>query len=170
MKFTKFATLMAGGLVALSAASLALPRHVNVTRSAFVDATPETILDLASSSDGFQTFNPYRVLDPELSIASFGPPAGVGSGFRFDGKDGTGTQMISEIRADAVIYSIDLGSRGQPLQTIQTLAATGGTKVIWRVESDMGFNPVARVIGLFLEDMMGPTLELGLENLGKAAA
>ena len=159
-----------GGLVALSAATLLLPRHVSVERSAKVNAAPETILTLAASNTGYQAFNPYAAADPDLKIDMFGPEAGVGSGFHFDGKDGKGSQTVAAISADSVIYHIDMGAMGQPKQSITTTPSSDGTTVTWRINSDMGFNPVFRVFGLFMDGMMGPVFERGLANLDKATA
>lgn len=170
MTIKKLATYAACGLVALTAASFALPRHVSVERAATLAATPEAILALAASNTGFQTFNPYKTLDPALEIAMFGPETGVGSGFHFDGKGGTGSQTVADVTGQSITYAIDMGPMGQPTQWIHAQATADGTEVTWRVEADMGFNPVFRVMGLFMDGMMGPTFELGLENLGKAAA
>lgn len=170
MTFATTALWIAGGLIAVSAATLALPRYVSVERSAVLKATPDKVLALAASNSGYQAFNPYKTRDPELKIDLFGPEAGVGSGFHFDGKEGKGHQTVADVSADTVTYAIDLGAMGRPMQAIHAVPAENGTQVTWRVESDMGVNPVFRVFGLFIERMMGPTLEQGLENLRKAAA
>ena len=166
-------TILAAGaatLAIVAAGTLLLPRHVTVERTALVDATPDAVLALASSSTGFQTFNPYLTTDPDLVIEPFGPETGIGAGFRFEGRDGTGTQTISAITADAVTYAIDLGAMGQPTQTIIATPEGDQTRVVWRVETDMGMNPIFRVFGLFMDRMLGGTYETGLANLARVAA
>lgn len=166
-------TFLAAALatVALAAAgSFLLPRHVTVERTALLDVAPETVLSLASSSAGYQQFNPYLSADPDLRIDPFGPPAGVGAGFWFEGRDGTGTQTVAEITGTTVTYAIDLGAMGRPTQRITALPEGDAARVTWTVESDMGMNPVFRVFGLFMDRMMGGTFEQGLANLGQAAA
>ncbi len=169
-RIKKIAGFGIAGVLAVSAAAFALPRHVSVERSAVIDAEADAIIALAASNEGFQTFNPYKSMDPELRIELFGPQAGVGSGFHFDGTDGTGSQTVSAVSEDQVVYAIDLGALGQPVQSIKAVPVADGAEVTWRVDSDLGFNPIFRVFGLFMEDMMGPTFELGLENLSRAAA
>jgi hypothetical protein len=166
-------TILAAGAATLALATAAtylLPRHVTVERSALVDASPEAVLALASTTEGFQRFNPYITADPDLTIEPFGPEAGVGAGFRFEGRDGTGTQTISNITADRVTYAIDLGSMGQPTQHITARPEGNQTRVTWTVESDMGLNPVFRVFGLFMDRMLGGTYESGLANIARVAA
>ncbi|MFL4468685.1 SRPBCC family protein [Tateyamaria armeniaca] len=161
-------TLLASGagVLALAAAgTLLLPRHVHVERHATLQGAPEAVLALAASNTGYQEFNPYLSADPALKIAPFGPETGVGSGFAFDGKDGKGTLVIAAVNETAVHYDIDLGPMGQPTQTIKAEPVPEGVRVTWSMDSDMGFNPVGRVMGLFLDGMIGKTFETGLGNL-----
>ncbi|MEL6523787.1 MAG: SRPBCC family protein [Pseudomonadota bacterium] len=152
-------------IAAMAVVALLLPRKVVVTRQAHVDLCPEDVIARVASTEGFQTFNPYCTTDPDLHITPFGPAAGVGSGFRFEGKEGKGTQTVTEVTATRVTHLIDLGAMGKPVQTIE--AKVDGTKsqVTWTVTSDMGFNPVFRIFGLFMDRMLGKTYELGLKNL-----
>lgn len=88
--------------------------RVAVTRTGLVTAEPREIVALAVSNSGCQRLNPYLSADPDLRIVPFGPDPGVGSGFRFDGKDGRGEQIAVAVEENAVRYAIDLGPMGQP--------------------------------------------------------
>lgn len=153
----------------LAAGTLLLPRHVNVERQAVIEADAQTVLALAASGEGYQRFNPYKSTDPDLSITLYGPASGVGSGFHFAGKDGKGSQTVAAVTGDAVHFDIDLGPMGKPKQTIRAEPRDGRTHVVWSMQADMGFNPVGRVMGLFMDRMVGPTFERGLANLETAA-
>ena len=158
----------AGALSLATLATFALPRSVEITREAQIDAPPETILALAASNAGYQRFNPYLTADPALKIRAFGPDHGVGSGFHFEGKDGKGSQTVAEVTGDTVRYFIDLGPMGQPAQSITARPAAGGSHVTWRMQADLGLNPAARVMGLFMDRMLGDTFRQGLSNLAAA--
>lgn len=164
-------TILAGGagVVALMAAgTFLLPRHIHVERKAMIDRPPEAVLDLAGSTDGYQKFNPYLTADPALKITPFGPAEGVGAGFTFDGKDGKGTQTIASIDPQMVRYDIDLGAMGKPVQQISATKTANSTEVVWSMDMDLGFNPIARVMGLFMDRMVGKSFEQGLDNLAAA--
>jgi Polyketide cyclase / dehydrase and lipid transport len=135
MTLTQIAMWGGAALVALTAGTYLLPRHVQVERSAKVAADPGAILALAASNEGYQRFNPYKTMDPNLKIEMF------------------------------VEYQIDLGSMGQPKQTMKVTPTAGGSDVVWTMNADMGMNPIGRVIGLFMEGMVGKNLETGLANL-----
>ena len=152
-------------IVAIILIAMLLPRKVIVTRKADVAMAPEEIIARVASTDGFQTFNPYRTTAPELKITPFGPAEGKGSGFRFEGKEGKGTQTVTDLTATSVTHLIDLGAMGKPVQTIEAKSTDTGTRVTWTVASDMGFNPVFRIFGLFMDRMLGKTYELGLKNI-----
>ena len=166
-----FLTILAGtaGVLTLAAAgSLLLPRHVYVERQATLQGDADAVLTLAASNAGYQQFNPYITADPALKIEPFGPTTGVGSGFAFDGKDGKGTMTVADVSAQAVRYDIDLGPMGTPTQTIAALPTDAGVQVTWSMDADMGFNPIGRVMGLFMDGMIGKTFETGLGNLAAA--
>ncbi len=163
--------LTGAGILALAtAATYLIPSKVQVERTAIIDANPQTILQLAASNTGYQAFNPYKASDPNLKITPFGPESGVGSGFHFDGKEGKGSQTVAAVTDTSVTYDIDLGPMGQPTQSLTVTPTANGTQVTWRMETDMGMNPIFRVFGLFMDAMIGKTFEAGLANLAKATA
>ncbi|MEL6735660.1 MAG: SRPBCC family protein [Pseudomonadota bacterium] len=152
----------------VAVAPFALPGTVEVERSAVVQAQPDAIYKLLSSNSGFQTFNPYKDTDPDLKIELSGPAEGVGSTFRFEGKEGKGTQTITSLETNRVVaMQIDLGAMGKPLQRFTLSPQDGGTKVVWNVTMNFGMNPIGRVMGLFMDGMMGPVYDRGLDNLSK---
>lgn len=170
MNIRKIASYAACGIAALAVGSLALPRHVSIERSARMDASPAAVIELAASNSDYQAFNPYKDLDPNLQIEMFGPSSGIGSGFSFRSKDGAGQQTVSAVSADQVTFALDLGPLGQPTQAISAVAVDGATRVTWTMQMDLGINPIFRVMGLFMDSMIGPNFELGLANIADVAA
>lgn len=170
MNVKKIASYTFSGAAVLAVATLALPRHVSIERSAMIDAAPQSVIDLAASNSGYQAFNPYKDLDPDLKVEMFGPATGVGSGFAFESKDGAGQQTVAAVTSEQVTFDLDLGPLGQPTQAISAVAVNGATEVTWSMDMDLGMNPVFRVMGLFMDGMIGPNFELGLANIAEVAA
>ena len=169
MNIQSYLLIGAGVIAALGLLAFTLPQKVHVEREAIIKAEPDKIFALASSNKGFQAFNPYKSADPDLKIELFGPTKGVGSGFKFDGKDGKGTQTISALESNkSVTMQIDLGAKGTPTQTFNFHKVATGTRVVWGLDADFGNNPIGRIIGLFMDKMMGKTFERGLSNLSLA--
>jgi hypothetical protein len=165
-KIAIVSVVLAGGV----ASGFLAPDHVVVTRTATTNASPQAVLQLAASNQGYQTFNPYKAADPALKITPFGPASGVGSGFAFDGKDGKGTTIITSHTANRVDYQIKLDGMGAPTQAIQTKVTPQGTHIEWSMRMELGNNPAMRLMGLMMPAMMGPTLEQGLGNLKKVTS
>ena len=163
------AAIGAGVLATALLATQLLPREVTVQRSAQVSASPSEVIAVLASNEGYQTINPYKGSDPALKITMFGPNNGVGSGFHFDGKDGKGSQTVAAVTDSSVSYDIDMGAMGQPKQIVEVRPSAGGSVVEWRMEADLGRNPIARIFGLFMDGMIGKTLNQGLVNLNTAA-
>ncbi|MEM6789122.1 MAG: SRPBCC family protein [Myxococcota bacterium] len=166
--------LMAGGSAALLAAvtPALLPGETVVERRTLVSADPATVFALLQSSEGYQTFNPYCDTDPNLKIDFFGPADGIGAGFRFEGREGRGTQTIVALEENRrVEMELDLGPMGCPRTTF-TLEPhpDGGTEVVWSTVMAAGLNPLKRIFGLFADRLLGPTYERGLQNLHAAVA
>ena len=170
MDIKKIASYTVCGVAVLAVAAMALPRHVSIERSAVIDAAPAAVIALAASNTGYQAFNPYKDLDPELTVEMFGPGSGVGSGFSFESKDGAGQQTVAAVTSDQVTFDLDLGPLGQPTQAISAVAVDGATQVTWTMDMDLGMNPVFRVMGLSMDGMMGPNFELGLAKIADVAA
>ncbi len=171
MALQSYLFIGAGVIGSLSLLSFTLPQKIHIEREAVIQAGPTTLYELASSNSGFQKFNPYKSVDPNLKIEFFGPDVGIGSGFSFDGKDGKGTQTISALESNkSVTMQIDLGAKGTPTQTFNFDKVATGTRVVWGLDADFGNNPIGRIIGLFMDKMMGETFERGLKNLSEAVA
>ena len=156
----------AAGLAVVATAAFLLPASKRVERTAKIKAAPADIYRLIASNKGFQTFNPYKDTDPKLQITLSGPEQGIGSAFAFAGKDGKGTQTITDVEENrSVTMLIDLGPMGKPQQTFELQPTEDGTAVTWGVNAGFGMNPIGRVFGLFMEKMQGPIIERGLKNL-----
>ena len=166
MTLTQILLTGVAALAVVAAGTLiVLPRDVTVTRTGLVPAAPQDIVAVAASNTGYQRFNPYLSVDPDLKIATFGPESGVGSGFRFDGRDGKGHQTVAAVEETGVRYDIDLGPMGKPRQSISAVPMGDQSEVTWQMQADLGLNPIARVMGLFMDGMVGPTFERGLQNM-----
>jgi hypothetical protein len=106
----------------------------------------------------------------------FGPASGVGSSFSFQSRDGADQQTVVAVEPNQVTFDLDLGPLGQPTQAISAVAVDGRAQVIWSMDRDkdkdmnLGMNPVFRVMGIFMDGMIGPSFEPGLANIADVTA
>lgn len=157
-------------LALVGVVTAALPATRRVERSATIDAPTERVFALVSSTEGFQTFNPYKDDEPNLVITPSGPSRGIGASFAFKGKDTEGRQTIVAMEENkSVTMEIDLGAMGKPVQSFTLTPQGNRTKVTWATETSFGVNPVGRVFGVMMDSYLGPIYERGLANLDRAA-
>lgn len=156
-------------IIVLSVLSiLFLPKAVTVTRQLNLNSTPAKVFPIISSNKGFQLFNPYKHADAELKVAFSGPDNGVGSSFSFSGKEGKGKQTITALQTnESVTSEIDLGAMGKPIQTFQLTPTATGTQMTWATTMNFGYNPIGRIMGLFMDNMLGKRYEQGMELLNQ---
>jgi Polyketide cyclase / dehydrase and lipid transport len=166
MSFQTTVFIGVAAIATLGLVLLMLPANKRIERSKLINSSPEAVFALLSTTSGFQKMNPYRDEEPNIKISAIGPNEGIGAGFAFEGKEVQGTQTITALEPNAsVTMQIDLGAMGKPVQTFRLSKEIAGTRVTWTTDNSFGYNPVARVVGLFLEKMVGPTYERGLNNL-----
>jgi uncharacterized protein YndB with AHSA1/START domain len=172
MALTTIVAASALALTAIAATPFALPDRAHVERTAVVHAPTAAVFGILSSSAGFDSFNPFRTSDPDLKVTFAGPAAGVGASFSWTGRSGSGSQTIVEVAPDErVVMQLDLGPMGNPRQTFTLRPAKGGaTEVTWALDAELGANPIHRVLGKFMDKMLGPQYELGLQKLSKIAS
>ncbi|MDZ8173213.1 SRPBCC family protein [Microbacterium xanthum] len=142
-----------------------MSRFTTVTRQGRVPATPAQITALVSSTAGFTVINPHLTQDPNLQITPRGVASGVGSAFAFRGKNGKGTQTVTDVTASSVEYAIDMGGMGQSRQRIDIKPDGAESIVTWSMTLDAGHNPLLRLFGLLAGKILGPSVEIGIRNL-----
>ncbi len=147
-----------------------LPREITVERSVVIDAPAAEIFPHVNSLKAQEAWSPWLHRDPEATLLYEGPKAGAGSTLIWssDNPDvGSGTHVITASETDRRVDSaLDFGPMGTAVAWI-TLDPAGGesTEVSWGFTTDMGLNPVARWMGLMMEDWVGADYEDGLNRL-----
>ncbi|MEM8786724.1 MAG: SRPBCC family protein [Pseudomonadota bacterium] len=174
MKFLKrFLAFIIVVVVLAAAGAYLLPREVSVARSIDIDAPPAEVFAHVNSLQAFAEWSPWGDIDPDMTQSFSGPETGVGNRMEWQSADqrvGSGSQEITESVADTrVATALDFGPMGTADAAFELEPAGQGTRVTWGFTSDLGMNPMARYMGLMMDDWVGGDYERGLENL-KAAA
>jgi hypothetical protein len=152
--------LMTIGVVA---ALTLLPKTIHTERSAVVSAAPNMGFAALSSPTSFHQFNPFKDVNPDLQGVISGPANGIGAKYTWSSSGGNGSQTIVSMKQDAEIkMQLELGFRGRPTQTFLISPVAGGSKVTWVQDGNLGYNPVARIIGTILDGKLGPVYENSL--------
>ncbi len=160
-------------VVAAILVAFALPRHAVVARSVEIAAPPSAIFPLVGDLRRFNEWSPWADIDPETVYTFTGPIDGVGQTLNWQSEDervGHGAISIAAIEPDGrVDMVVDFGREKTALAAMVLAPTGGGTRVVWSLDIDLGFNPIARYFGMMMDGMVGPDYEKGLARL-KAVA
>lgn len=165
-----------GGLAALVVGLVAiaylLPRHYRVERSVVVQVPAAALFPRLVDLREWKTWTVWHERDPRI-VNHYSPEQGVvGAWSSWESKtEGNGKATLTAFEADRrVVYRLEfpdanLVSTG----TFALSAEAAGTRVVWSDEGDLGFNPLNRWFGLFLDKLVGADFDAGLAKLKRIA-
>ncbi len=165
------ATLLGICVLALVFVAVAylLPAEVSVVRSVKIPAPPEKVFPYVNSLQKTDEWSPWLALDPDTELNFSGPEEGVGNRLEWSSENesvGRGTQEITlSVPNERVETALDFGSMGTAKAYFDLDADGAETRVTWGLVSELGYNPVARWMGLMLDTWVGADYERGLGNL-----
>lgn len=150
-------------------AGFLLPARVHVERSAVMNARPEAVFPYVATLKRWPEWTAWTTNRfPDMKTRFEGTESGVGAVMIAEGKSsGNGTVTITRAEATkGVWYELDFEHGTQLFHGAVTFEpSSGALKVMWRLETDMGTNPLKRWAGLLLDKLMGGDMATGLANL-----
>ncbi len=157
--------------VLLAVIGLVLPGRAHVERAVEIAAPPATVFEYVDGMRATQAWSPWLAQEPKAERRFTGPEVGPGSRLEWSGrKIGRGSQTIIAAQPYSKVTSKLAWGGGSPAVVTFTITPAGeGSRVNWALDSDLGWNPVARWFGLFFDRLVGPDFEHGLANLRKVA-
>jgi effector-binding domain-containing protein len=160
-------------LLILVVISFLLPKTYKVERTTSVKAGKSVIFNLTSNFTKWELWTPWtKAMDSTASFELVGPEGQIGTQWRWNGEIlGNGEMAITEIKPDELIgYDLSFNHGKYQSRGKLFIEAQGDSnKVTWLDEGDLGYNPLSRYMGLFMDKMMGPDFEKGLGKLKKVA-
>lgn len=165
------------GLVALVllvvVVSFFLPGKAMVARSISIAAPPETVFPLINDLKRSNDWSPWVARDPGMAQTFEGPEQGVGQKVTWQSANpevGSGNQEIIEsVENERVGVALDFGDMGTAIAGFTLEPVDDGTKLTWDFETELGYNPIARYMGLMFDKWIGADYETGLANIKKLA-
>ncbi len=171
MKILKVLLWILGVLAILVLAlPLALPKIYTVERSAEIDAPPETVFYLASDFNYRSKWDPWLTQDTLAYVTVIGEGNNIGSGYEWKGEIiGSGKLTIKEMEKNKKIIS-DLeffNPRPGKADVIWSFSEKEGKTVAnWSIQGSLSY-PVERLMGPFMDKILGPAVGQGMESFKK---
>jgi len=167
----KFVYTFGAVVAALALIALFLPSQTNVERVITIDASRATVFALLNDFHQVNKWSNFLEDDPNARMDYYGPRRGVGATFAWDGNIiGRGNQTISEsIPFERVVMTLEFDDRGLATSVFDLSETDEGTILALTFNMDIGFDLVARYIGLIVGSVVGENYDEGLASLKSMA-
>ncbi len=156
-------------LLIVTAIGLMLPSNVHVARSETISQPRVMVFNYVNNLKNWNTWSPWFDLDTTASYTFEGPESGVGSKLSWisANKDvGKGSMTLVESNSpDKIVQDLNFMEGGLAKGTYLFEDAGDGTKITWSLDFEAGFNPLLRIMGKFMDGMVGKDFEKGLSKL-----
>lgn len=144
-------------------------KEVSLSRSTVINAPIDTVFNQVNTIKNRTKWSPWEKNDTTATFTYTNIATGKGAGYAWSGKEvGHGSVTYVESVSNQLIesdlyFSKDKTSAAQELWFFSQQA--DGVKVTWELHIDFGYNPFLRIMGRFMDSMVGPNFEEGLRNL-----
>lgn len=159
-------------LIVLIIISFLLPKTYKVERTTYIKSDKNLIYDLVSNFQKWTVWVPWtKEMDSTAVFEIDGQEGQVGTIWRWNGEIlGEGSMTSTGYtKGQKLMYDLSF-QKGKYQSKGEIIIEEGDScKVSWIDQGDLGYNPISRYFGLFMEKMMGPDFEKGLAKLKKVA-
>ncbi len=160
-------------IVLLLAVSFTLPNSYQIERSITItDADQSGLYAAVADLNSWPHWASWFQNDPNMQVTMGEQTQGKGAKLSWSSpSQGKGALEIIKVEPNrSVQYRVNfIDYDMQAVGTISFDSSANGVKAVWRDQGELGDNPINRYFGLFLDSMIGPSLQVGLNNLAKFA-
>ncbi len=157
-------------IVVLILVSYLLPGHVVVSRSAEIKAPVDAVYTQVADFNNWNNWSPWYKKDTNMKQTISGT-AGMGKhAMKWESEKkevGKGSiefdKVVENKSIDATLTFEDMGMNSTIMYRFEPIAT--GTKITWSDSAVLGYNPMMRWMGLFMDKFMGPDFEAGLKSM-----
>lgn len=150
-----------------------LPSAAHVERTTLVKGNPEMVFKLINDLKEWEKWSPWHRKDPNMELIYGYKTEGLGAFYSWKSEQenvGHGTMTIKESKPTAYVKTeMNFMENGIASGTFSLKPLENSTEVKWAMDSDAGWNLVARYFGLMMDKFVGPDFEKGLHLLDSVA-
>ncbi len=167
-----FMVVFMGGVLTLVAIGYAMPRERTIVEKRTIVAPAAKIQAKLTDLNTWPRWSAWsKERDPSATWEITGEVGAVGHTWDWRGHQlGDGKLVLTEVRADdgGIAYDLTFADAPPSAGSVSLSPGDGGTAVVWTNSLDMGSHPFMRLIGPFVESMIGADFRDSLEGLADA--
>lgn len=167
----KILKYVVGVLVLILASGYLLPAKYSAQRSVTINAPVEKVFPLVVNQKEWKRWSVWNQRDPNMQLSYTGPEGAVGSKWSWKSKsEGNGGMEWSAVETNKRIgYVLAMEDMTPATGDLVFTPQGNGTKLTWTINGNAGMNPVFRWFGYFMDKLVGPDFDSGMNNLKKIA-
>lgn len=165
LKFIGFVLLFV--VVVALVLPLIMPDHAETSQHIRIKANAQTAFRQVNSLKNWRNWSPFELGDTNMISTYEGPEQGVGSKHVWTSKTmGDGSMAIVKSEPYNLIQSeLDFGSNGKAMDEWNFTPVGDSVDVTWKLSVSELSYPFGKYFGFFLESLMKPMQEKGLQKL-----
>ena len=156
-------------LLVIAAIGFMFPSKVHVERATVINQPKEKVFAYVNNLHNFNSWSPWHDMDTAATYTFEGPETGVGAAMKWESNNkdvGKGMMKFVEVVDGQMIREeLSFMDEGSAFATFTFAPEEAGTRVTWAFEFEVGMNPLLRIIGKFMDGMVGKDFEKGLARL-----
>lgn len=160
-----------GLLVLVVIVAFLLPSQSHIEVSTKIDAPIQTVFDKVNDLRNWESWSPWKTMDPLMEMSFSNPPAGKGAFLNWHSdvaKIGSGKLTLAEVvPQQRVLIVMDSDQSRDHTSQMTFQEVRGKVRVTWSTDISLGRNPLLRYNGLFRRGAMRNLFETGLQSLKK---
>ena len=148
--------------------------EVHMERTATLKSSADAIFTQINDLNKWDCWMPFNKMDPNMKKTYGEKMSGEGATYSWESENsnvGNGSITITRsVPNELLETALDFRENGKATSAYKIEPAEGGTKVTWGFDADMGSNPFKKIMGAFMDKMMGGVFDQGLKSLDSCAA
>lgn len=153
-------------VAALLGYGMTLPSEYAFERKTVIKASPEQVHAVLNDLKRWDSWGPWKEEDPEMKVTIGEKSSGVGASQSWTGKDGNGSLVFTkESPTEGIEYDLKFDDYSPSKCGNHYKVVDGGTEVSWFMKTDVGGNPIARLMFTVLSDSINEMYDKGLSKL-----
>jgi Polyketide cyclase / dehydrase and lipid transport len=156
-------------LVIAAVGFLFFPSHIHVERSTIINQKQSVVFNYVNNLDNWNSWSPWYRLDTTAKYHFEGVHLGKGAILRWESENknvGIGKMTITESKPDSLIMQdLNFMDQGTAYSSFRLSTEDNSTKFTWAFDVEAGANPLFRIMGSFMDGMVGKDFEKGLSAL-----
>jgi ribosome-associated toxin RatA of RatAB toxin-antitoxin module len=165
-----FLFVILGLMVVLTIIGLLIPSSVKISRGVMIDADSVTVYNMINDVNTWKNWYPWITTDSGVLVQISPQTTGRGSFFKWTSfnKKSAGTITVTMVKPQLIglhydIKELNPADGGFRIMTVNT--DNKQTQVQWFMEYKLKWYPWERFYGIFIDYMIGPVFDQGLQNL-----